>query len=103
MTPVPYAVRTQRRSSRIVGRFPYTRIAVRKILPATHIMKMLETMSNAMVAMISHKAGIWIGIRITIKAGVSNGMYVRIRMSGESGFCIAGIARTIGNTRKRLT
>ena len=78
-------------------------MAILKIFPATHIIPIDETIINPIVVRISHVSGIWIGILRTMKAGVRSGMKERILINGEFGFCIAGIAKTIGNTRKRLT
>ena len=89
-------------SSGIVGRFPYTNIAILKIFPATHIIPTEDTIIIPMVVRISHVSGIWIGILSTMNAGVNRGMNDRILIKGEFGFCIAGIARTIGKTRMRL-
>ena len=56
----------------------------------------------AMVATISHAAGIWIGMRSAIMVGVRNGMNVRIFSHIAPGSFIAGIARMIG-TMRRMT
>ena len=85
------------------GRFPYDKIAVLNIFPAIHIIPTVDTINNKNVKIISHAGGVCMAMRMTINGGVKGGIYDKILMNCECGFCITTIIKPIGTTSSILT